>query len=74
MNDKNNPGPQTDPGDSNDGVEKLLAEYKSRGLVPEKFTDEIKAAIEAGKEARALRIIVKRRRQSRQENLSEQSE
>jgi hypothetical protein len=74
MTEEDNPDPKTDPGDSNDGVEKLLAEYKSRGLVPEKFTDEVQAAIEAGKEARALRIIVKRRRQSRQENLSDRSE
>jgi len=74
MSDKRNPNRPEGSGDWDDSVERLLEEYRARGLVPEEFTEEIKAAIDDGEEARALRIIVKRRRQLRKEELSEDSD
>jgi hypothetical protein len=74
MSDETDPNHPDGSGGWDDSVEKLLDEYKARGLVPEELDEEIKAAIEDGEEARILLKVVKRRRRSRQEGSSEDSD
>ena len=73
MSDETDSNPPNGSGDWDDSVEKLLDEYRARGLVPEELDEELKAAIEDGEEARILLKVVKRRRRSRQEGSSEDS-
>jgi hypothetical protein len=74
MSDKRDPNSPEATGDWDDSVEKLLAEYRARELVPKEASEDVKEAIDAGEKSRALRIIVKRRRQLRREDLSKGSE
>lgn len=74
MSDETDPNRPDGSGDWDDSVEVLLEEYRARGLVPEELEGELKAAIEDGEEARILLEVVERRRRSRQEGLSEDSD
>ena len=74
MSDETDPNHPDGSGDWDNSVEELLDEYRARGLVPEGLEEEVKAAIEDGEEARILLKVVKRRRRSRQEGPSKDSE
>ena len=56
------------PDDPDDEVERLLAEYEARGLIPDEVVDDVDAAVAAGETARALRLVTKRRRHLRRDD------
>jgi|JXWS01.1.fsa_nt_gb hypothetical protein len=62
------------PDDPDDEVERLLAEYEARGLIPDEVVDDVDAAVAAGETARALRLVTKRRRHLRRDDDAENPE